>query len=175
MMNSLEIGINNKKKKVLIFFCVLSILLGLIIWLGMDDLEIYYFGLEINKSIFGAALIGLNLLFIMLFIFKLNKKFKLILNDQGMIDEMSNNSVGLIKWDDIIGVDHITFSNQKLIAIKVKNPEVYIARVKGLKKKIMQSNQKKIGAAIIIPGSNLEYNYLEIIKMIENKISVPNK
>lgn len=85
--------------------------------------EIIWFGGVLSISFFGLALLfALKMLF--------DKKPGLIIDNYGVTDNSTRTSVGLIYWEDIVGVSTSQVSSAKYIVLKVKNPDKYIAKEK---------------------------------------------
>lgn len=96
----------------------------------------------------------------------------LIINNQGVTDNSSGVSVGLIPWDDIKGINMTNVANQKFLMLVVKNPDEYINRQKGfIKKKAMQMNYKSYGSPISISANGLKCNFNELFRILQDKFN----
>ena len=96
----------------------------------------------------------------------------LIINNQGVTDNSSGVSVGLIPWDDIKEINVTNVANQKFLMLVVKNPDEYINRQKGfIKKKAMQMNYKSYGSPISISANGLKCNFNELFRILQNKFN----
>lgn len=69
-----------------------------------------------------------------------NKEAGLILDENGITDHSSASSIGFIPWSDITNITRLEIMNIITLMIHVKNPEEYINKAKGLKRKMMQAN-----------------------------------
>lgn len=92
-----------------------------------------------------------------------NRKPGLMINDQGISDNTSSLSVGLIAWQDILTLQTVVISSTKLLMIVVRNPEDYLNKsTSKLKTRLMRSNLKMYGSPIAISATNLQCNYDEL-------------
>ena len=99
-----------------------------------------------------------------------DKKNGLVINDNGITDNSSGTSVGLIKWNDIIGIGIAQVHSQKFIMLEVSNPEYYIDLKKNkIGKMAMRANYDKFGSPISISANSLKTNFEELKTMIDNR------
>lgn len=112
---------------------------------------------------FGAAgLVGIRKLF--------DFRIGLTFNEEGIIDNASALSVGLIKWEDIISFRTIEIQSSKMLLIKVKNPEVYIKKGKtAIQRKLMRANHKLYGTPLFIPSNSLKIKFKDLEKTVEEQ------
>jgi len=91
----------------------------------------------------------------------------LIINDEGITDNSSGVSAGLVLWRDISEIRKTNVFNQAFIIVIVKNPEEYIARQTNfLKKRLMTMNYKSYGSPVNISPNSLKCNFNELYLMI---------
>ena len=84
----------------------------------------------------------------------------LTINSDGIIDNTSGISSGLILWEDIIEIQKIIVVNQEFLKIVTKNPQSYIDSQKSIfKKKAMLLNYKSYGSPIFISANTLQINF----------------
>ncbi len=120
----------------------------------------------------GFAIIG-GIFFSITGIFGIKKIFDfepgLVINSEGIIDNSSAVSIGLIKWGDIVGFKVMQISSTKLLLILVKNPEKYIEMEENkIKRKLMSMNNSRYGSPISISSNALKINFKELEKMIQD-------
>jgi hypothetical protein len=94
-----------------------------------------------------------------------DKKSGLIFSPSGIVDNASGVSAGLIPWSEIIGADSFEMRRQKFLAIKVKNPEKYLERGKGLKRLVVKANYKMCGSPITISAIALKISFPELVAL----------
>ncbi|SFU66735.1 hypothetical protein SAMN05216480_11259 [Pustulibacterium marinum] len=103
------------------------------------------------------------------FIFKklFDKKVGLIMDENGITDHSSGTSVGLIEWDDIIGLETVQVASTKIMMLLTNQPEKYIARAKnGIAKQAMKANYKMYGSPLSIASNSLQITYDDLEKLI---------
>ncbi len=96
-----------------------------------------------------------------------DKKVGLAIDDKGIADNTNGLSVGLIPWEDILGIRVIHVFTQKIIMIDVKNPEDYINKAKnGLARRSMKANWKMYGSPLSIISNSLKINFDQLLKLL---------
>ena len=100
-----------------------------------------------------------------------DKKAGLIINGQGVIDNSSGVSAGLVLWSDIEKIKTTKVQSQKFMMFIVKNPQDYIDRVTNpLKRKAMEMNYKVYGSPISISANSLQTNFDDLYKLLTEKM-----
>lgn len=136
---------------------------------------------KINKSIFGHPIlifvVGLvSILFFGLVAITIIKKFSnnkvgLIINQEGIIDNSSGVSAGIVLWIDIDEIKTAQVMNQKFLMIIVKNPRLYIDRENNIiKRKGMQMNLSSYGSPISISTNSLKINFDDLQELLKLKL-----
>ncbi len=100
-----------------------------------------------------------------------DKKAGLIISKQGIIDNSSGVSAGLIPWTDIeeIKVSHVM--NQIFLLFIVKNPQEYIDKVSNpIKRNAMKMNFKSYGSPISISANALKTDFDSLKQVLEEKM-----
>lgn len=103
-----------------------------------------------------------------------DKRAGLIIDDDGIYDNTNAASIGLIKWDDIIKMETEKIHSTKLLFIYVKNPDEYINRAKGVRKKLMQANKNMYGTPLSITSTNLKCNMETLQQLLVERINGRN-
>ena len=109
---------------------------------------------------------------------KQNDKVRLLINEEGIIDLVSEKeNLGLIAWKDI---EQIRIKNSFLGGIKLllmlKNPNEYIDGAKDWNtKKKMRSQYRKWGTPVVINIDNLEIKPNDLVKVIKNEFALNKK
>lgn len=105
-----------------------------------------------------------------------DKKDGLIINKSGITDNSSGTSVGLIKWNDIVGIEIAKVHSQKFIMIEVSNPEYYISLKKSsIGKMTMKANYNQFGTPLSISANSLRINFAELRTIIEEQFDINNE
>ena len=94
-----------------------------------------------------------------------DRKPGLVFNSSGIIDHSSGVSAGLIPWSEILGAEIYEIHKQKMLIIKVRNPQKYIERGGRLKQALNKANQKMCGSPIAITSNALKINFSELLSL----------
>ena len=78
-----------------------------------------------------------------------------IVSAQGIVDNATANSAGLVPWSTIREVKILAFMNQRYLGIFVHDPAAFIAQHSRLKRVAMQSNFRLAGTPVVIPRAGL--------------------
>jgi hypothetical protein len=177
--NKIEIPIG-KKKIIIILFAIIAFVLGGI-WMVLEPGDAgYYFNAATGRFIFltpeliqfigvvgilffGAAVIyGIRKLF--------DKKAGLIIDSNGITDNSSASSIGLIEWNDISEIRTKQVMSTKFLLIDIVNPEKYIGKAKnGFQAKLMKANMNMYETPLSITSNTLKYDFGELEKLIRNE------
>jgi hypothetical protein len=108
----------------------------------------------------------------------IDSKQGLIIRDTGIRINIGPNHGQFIEWNEIIDIKiHNQIQGVMFLLIFIKEPKDILTKSRGLKKIQLKMNNKSHKTPVSITSTWLEYNLLEIIEMIEDKIkkTVPNK
>jgi len=98
-----------------------------------------------------------------------DSKAGLVIDENGISDNSSGVSVGLINWEDISGISTSEIMLSKFILIETTNPDKYINRAKNsISKLAMKFNNKKYGTPLSISSNSLEIDHHELLDKIES-------
>lgn len=162
-MNTIEIRSSKTKLILLILFSLSFIFFGLLLIINPDKFVSAIFRNVIFIQIAGlAALLFSAFCLILLIKSFLTKKFNLIINEKGIIDNSSYLSVGMITWDDVTSIKTINVMSTKFLLIHVKNPNNYVNSQSGIKRSILKRNIKSYGTPISISSNTLNYNFQKL-------------
>jgi hypothetical protein len=171
--NQIEIPLNKKKLYLMLFGSIIFVCIGT--WLVVSPPKS-------NHPIFGNPIIILTsgisaIIFFGYIAFSLFKKLPdnkpgLIINSEGVIDNSSGVSAGIVLWKDITEITTSNVMNQKFLMLIVKNPEEYINRQNGIvKRKAMEMNYKSYGSPISISANTLNTNFEELYELLQIKFT----
>lgn len=90
----------------------------------------------------------------------------LILSIEGIIDQASAVSAGLVRWEEIDRIFAGTMQRQTFVSIAVKTPDHFMSRVGGLKARLMRMNISLVGAPVNIPVNALPMTVPQILQTI---------
>jgi len=174
MTNEEQIEIPLSRTKMTITFLVSLIFIGLGIWFVISPPIV-------NSHIFGnptlILIVGITAVlffgFVAITIFRKfsDNKAGLIINKQGIIDNSSGVSAGLIPWTDIEELKVLQVVSQKFLMIIVKNPQAYLDRVSNpIKRNAMKMNFKSYGSPISISPNALKTDFDTLKQQLEEKM-----
>lgn len=164
-MNKIEIPLSKTKITLMILGSALFVIAGVLIFFLGPEKQTYFkaFWMKItgvaSVLFFGTTgIVGLRKLF--------DKKAGLILDEQGIVDNSSGVSVGLIYWNDVTDIKVEQVMSTRFLLIFLANPEKYFENANVFKRKMMKANIKMYGTPISISSNALAYNFDELSKTI---------
>lgn len=89
----------------------------------------------------------------------------LIIDLNGITDNSSNLSVGLIKWTDITDIRSDNDNSTKFLYIFVKNLEKYIQKKK-FTRRLMRMNLNMTGTPLYISSITLKCSFKELERIV---------
>jgi hypothetical protein len=164
----------SKTKMILTFFgSLLFVGLGLWFVINPPKSNHWLFGNPTVIFIAGiASVIFFGLVAVIIFRKFSDKKPGLIINKQGITDNSSGVSAGLIPWTDIQEITISQVMSQKFLMFTVKNPEFYLDQVTNpLKRNAMKMNYKTYGSPISISANSLQTNFDDLHKLLIEKLN----
>jgi hypothetical protein len=105
-----------------------------------------------------CAVLGTKLLF--------RTKPGLILSSKGIVDDSSGVAAGHIPWSDIVGFSIYEIHKQKMLVVKVVDPEKYIAVGGAIKQALHRANYKLCGSPIAIASNTLKIGFDELTTLV---------
>ena len=104
-----------------------------------------------------------------------DKTIGLIIDENGIFDNTHAASVGLIKWADITGIRTEQIASTKFILIYTTNPEFYLNKASGFKRKLMEANNNMYGTPLSLTSTLLNCNFDDLEQMIINNLAAQHK
>ncbi|TFF38862.1 STM3941 family protein [Mucilaginibacter psychrotolerans] len=100
----------------------------------------------------------------------------LIVSEEGITDNCSSYTFGLIPWTDIAGIDVIEIGRQKLIMIPVHNPAEYMNRQSNaIMKKMAAINYRQYQTPVSITANTLQYELEDLYTLLKGKLAESKK
>lgn len=170
-MNKVEIQVSKAKISFGLIGALIFVILGVLFTLTPDKFTNSSFSNPQTIRIvgvvavlfFGAAgIYGLRKLF--------DKSVGLKIDDYGITDNSNASSVGLIDWSDILEIKTKRVMSTGFILIFVDNPDKYLERVNGFKRKLMKGNMKMYGTPLSITSNTLRYDFNDLERLIKGKL-----
>lgn len=152
-----KIVILKSKSKAVMLFLICIVFVALSIWYLLDPAFPIIAKLV---SVTGIILFGLG--FVVFPKMFLDKRPGIVIDESGITDYITK--AGMIKWEDILYAEVIYIMSNAMLAIYVKNPEVYLDRIHA---KGLRNNYKLVGTPFVIPSSILKIK-LKDLKVIIN-------
>jgi len=171
----IEILLSKKKIVLLLFGAIVFVVLGVFFVFYPTEIAsstspryrspelVFIVGL-VSILFFGlCAIIAFRKLF--------DKKAGLIINREGIIDNSSGVSVGLVLWSDIEEIKICNVMSQKFLMFIVRNPQDYIEKnTNQLKRKAAKMNYKTYGSPISISTNSLQTNFNNLHNLLIEKM-----
>jgi hypothetical protein len=166
----IQIPYSNTKFCLVMAGCLSFVVLGIMILLDAQAMTSLRYGSEfLNRVIAICCMLFFGAIFITIPLIFFKNKMGLIIDEQGITDNSSFSSVGLIEWKDIKGIRTVKFQRTKALLIDTNKPKKYINKAESsFKKRLLNSNKRIYGTPLYITSLilNIGFNDLEKI-MIE--------
>ena len=170
-----QIEIPLSKTKMIMTFLGSLVFVGLGLWFLTNPPKSnhWLFGNPTIVFIIGlASVIFFGIVAITIFRKFSDKKPGLIISRQGVTDNSSGVSAGLIPWSDIQEIKISQVMNQKFLMLIVRNPQYYFENVTNpVKRNMMKMNYKTYGSPISISSNALETNFDDLQKLLIEKMN----
>jgi hypothetical protein len=170
-MNKVEIQLSKKKIGLLLIGAIVFVLLGMLFLLTPDNFISIIIRNPQTIRVVGIAAV---LFFGAVGVFVLRKLFDksigLAIDENGITDNSNASSVGLIEWTDIVGIKTKQVMSTKFLLILINNPDKYLERVNGFKRKLMQGNMKMYGTPLSITSNTLRYNFDDLERLVKERL-----
>lgn len=154
-----------KRNKTRLFFAFLTSMI--FVALGFYILDRPFKPLPGLENVIGAvSIVFFGTLCVFTFLFLLDNKPAIIVNETGITDYSTAIGVGHIKWEDITHFSIRKVFNQRFIIVHVKNPELYINKVSGTKKWLRKRNNTMYGSPISIPENNVKHGFDDLYNLL---------
>ncbi|MDB5285022.1 MAG: hypothetical protein JWO06_4097 [Bacteroidota bacterium] len=90
-------------------------------------------------------------------------------SDEGIYDNSTSFSAGFISWADVTEIKAAGGLMEKFLIFSLRNPEDYLNKLEGFKRRLAEANFKRYGTPVIIATNQLSRSYKDIRKLIEEK------
>jgi hypothetical protein len=124
---------------------------SLILVRGVGLASIIFFGL--------CAVLALRKLF--------DRKPDLILNSSGVVDNSSYVSAGFIPWGEILGAEVLEIHKQKMLIVRIRDPQKYIERGGWIRQRVDHANYKLCDSPIAIVSNALKIRFPELLSTFQ--------
>jgi hypothetical protein len=170
MNNTDEKTIDLSKTKLLLLVAGALIFVALGIWMYQLDSA----WIEAQRRFNSPALVhGIGIASIVFFgacgAAGINKVFDknpgLVLSAAGIVDNSSAVSAGLIPWSDIQGFSVLEIQKQKMLIVKLADPEKYIRAGGPMRQALNRMNARISGSPVAISSTALKINFNELVSL----------
>jgi hypothetical protein len=100
-----------------------------------------------------------------------DRKPGLVLGPTGIVDNSSAVAAGFIPWSDVTGVEIFRFGSQKMLVIRVADPEKYVARGNPLKRALNRANTNMVGSPVAISSNALRIPFNELREEVASRFA----
>jgi len=171
-MNEIKIGLSKKKIIFAFIGSAIFVALGILFILNPEKFVSAVFRNVYFIRIAGFACIIFFSLCLIYISFKFfDKKPGLLINQNGITDNLNFSSIGLIKWSEIIAIRSQQVMSTKFILIDVSNPAAFIPTNSKFKASLMKANLRMYGTPLSITSNSLDYNFDDLEKLLHTEFN----
>ena len=169
-MTKIEIPLSKKKMFLALFGALIFLVLGINFMVNPEKYISYAFRSPELIRISGISAFLFSTLCIIFISIKLfDKKPGLTIDKNGITDNSNYNKVGLIEWNEIIGIRTEQIMSTKFLLIDVQNPEKFIEKASRIKASLMRANMRMYNTPLSISSTALKYDFENLEKTIETE------
>jgi len=169
-MNKIEIPLSRTKLLFTVAASILFVILGIYIITTISAHQT-----QVNPLVLKGIGIANILFFGVIGMYGIKKMFDtnvgLTIDDNGITDNTSATSIGLIEWSDITDITTKQIMSSKFLLIFTKDPNASLEKASGLKRKLMYANMKMYGTPIAITSTTLQYDFNALEKLLKNRLN----
>jgi hypothetical protein len=88
----------------------------------------------------------------------------LVLNGEGILDNASAVSVGLVPWSDVVRLYVVDAGGNKYLVVEVSNPSEYMSRGGPIARWMRRGNAGMLGSPIFIGNRSLQVPFDELVE-----------
>jgi len=173
-MNSIEIPFSKWKLLLAVVASTLFVVLGVFLLFSWSE-EAGSSNPMAKKIIGGVLIVFFGAVSAVGFVKMLSKKCALLINDEGILDNTTASSFGLIKWENITGFKIEEMMSRKYLVIQVNNGEEMIEKSKGMLRKTMKMNFSMYLTPYAIPSTVVNYKLIDLVDILEKQLEERQK
>jgi hypothetical protein len=95
----------------------------------------------------------------------------LVFSKEGLLDNASSVSAGLVPWNEIIGAEVLKIQSTRILIVKVVAPQKYLDRGGPLRRALNRANLSLYGSPVQIPATALKINFDELLKLFSEYVT----
>lgn len=174
-MERIEAPMSRKKIWLLVLGSLAFVLIGVWLLCKVVNHDSLFYDMDVKiVSVLCILFFGLCLIIGIWKLFDPRSGIGVMLDDEG-INHPDWNSIGTIYWKDIVGLNVHKVESVNILLIYVSNPNDYIKRVRGWRRRIMKTNMAMYGTPLNISSSGLDCDFETLVKMIDKQLEVYDK
>ena len=174
MLDRTEIQLS--KTKLLLIAIGSAAFVGLGIWFIINPNEIRPNQQTLILIIGASAILFFGVCFIFIVRKMFDNKIGLVIDENGITDNSSGTSVGLINWEDINEIGTAQVASTKFILIGTTDANKYINRAtNAISKRAMKANNKMYGTPLSIASNTLKIKHDELFDKINQGFEIMKK
>ncbi|HYR11299.1 MAG TPA: STM3941 family protein [Longimicrobium sp.] len=100
-----------------------------------------------------------------------DRKPGLVLGPTGIVDNSSAVAAGFIPWSEVTGVEIFQLGGQKMLVVRVADPEKYISRGNPLKRALNRANTGMCGSPVVISPNALRISFHELHRELASRLA----
>lgn len=165
--DKIEIPISKTKTLLLILGCLGFVMVSIWLWSIADEQTSRSPALIKMVSILGILFFGLGLVLGPKKLF--DKRPGLIIDDEGIRDNMSSSGGRFISWSNITGFETIKIKSTKILLIHVNNATDIINKESKWRQKMMRYSERTYGTPISIGSGTLKIDFDKLETILANR------
>lgn len=116
-----------------------------------------------SLGVLGIILFGAGGLFVLIKLF--DRSPGLVLDARGFTHRAGMMAFGFVPWSDVAGVDVYEVHRQKLLVVKLVDPQKYIRRGGAMRQALNRSNHRMCGSPITLSSNALAVDFDELRRL----------
>lgn len=109
-----------------------------------------------------AALIFFGFSLVVLLVRLFDSRPGVIISSEGFQQYGSFGNLGFIPWEEVDGIDRMQVQRQRLVRVRLKDPERFISQFSGLKKRLLKANHRMYGSPVHVSPVNLSLSFEDL-------------
>ncbi|MCL2715340.1 MAG: hypothetical protein FWD68_12315 [Alphaproteobacteria bacterium] len=90
-----------------------------------------------------------------------------IFNASGFIDNSISVGNGTVPWSEIVGTEEVVISMQRMLVVKLRDPEKFLEPGWGLREIIKKAAYKSYNSPVILTSTLLDIDFASFVSMFE--------
>lgn len=167
----IEVALSKTKMTAMGAACLLFVALGVGLMLTDEPIPFFPKGFDsalVSNVVGGVAVAFFGLCGVLIGRKLLDHRPGLVIDHAGILDNSSGLSAGAIPWLDILGFYEYTIQGQKMVAVKLRDPEKYIARGHSMAQAVRRANYKLCGSPVTFAAGGLQIEHEALLQVLQD-------